>query len=79
MPALREDLLGQLVFRALDVIIITEAEPLDEPGPRIVYVNEAFTRLTGYRPEEVIGRSPRFLQDPTTTDAETRRQVREAL
>ncbi len=79
MPALREGLLGQLVFRALDVIIITEAEPLDEPGPRIVYVNEAFTRLTGYRPEEVIGRSPRFLQDPTTTDAETRRQVREAL
>ncbi len=79
MPDLREGLLGQLVFRALDVIIITEAEPLDEPGPRIVYVNEAFTRLTGYRPDEVIGRSPRFLQDPTTTDAETRRQVRQAL
>lgn len=78
-PTLPEGLLGQLVVRALDVIIVTEATPLDEPGPRIVYVNEAFTRLTGYSPAEVLGRSPRFLQSASETDPETRRQVRLAL
>lgn len=49
-----------------DVIIVTGAGPLDEPGPRIVYVNEAFTRLTGHARDEAIGRTPRFLQGPAT-------------
>ncbi|MBP2231280.1 PAS domain S-box-containing protein, partial [Azospirillum agricola] len=39
---------------------------LDAPGPVIRYVNPAFTALTGYAPEEVVGRSPRFLQGPDT-------------
>lgn len=39
-----------------DAVIITEAAPLDEPGPRIVWSNEAFSRMTGYEPEELIGR-----------------------
>ena len=43
---------------------------LDEPGPRIAYANFAFTCLTGYALEEVIGRSPRFLQGPGTDRAE---------
>lgn len=30
---------------AQDVIIITEADPILPPGPRIIYVNQAFTRL----------------------------------
>ena len=55
---------------ALDVykrqVLITEPWPLDEPGPRIVFVNEAFTRQTGYSREEALGRSPRFLQGPAT-------------
>ena len=31
-------------------------------GPRIVSVNPAFTRITGYPEEEAVGRNPRFLQ-----------------
>jgi PAS domain S-box-containing protein len=73
------DQFRQIVERAQDVIIVTEAEPLDEPGPRIVYVNPAFTRLTGYTPEEVIGRSPRFLQNPPTVDADTLHAIRAGL
>lgn len=69
----------QIVERAQDVIIVTEAEPLDEPGPRIVYVNPAFTRLTGYTPDEVIGRSPRFLQKPPTVDEQTLHAIRQGL
>jgi diguanylate cyclase (GGDEF)-like protein/PAS domain S-box-containing protein len=69
----------QLVDGARDVIVVTEATPLDEPGPRIVYVNEAFTRLTGYSPAEAIGQSPRFLQKPGLTDEETVHDVRRSL
>ena len=37
-----------------------------EPGYPIVYVNPAFSELTGYRPEELIGKSPSMLQGPDT-------------
>ncbi len=69
----------QLVDGARDVIVVTEATPLDEPGPRIVYVNDAFTRLTGYSAQEAIGRSPRFLQKQDLTDADTVHEVRRSL
>ncbi len=55
-------LLESAVVNANDAVIITEAEPIDLPGPRIVYVNEAFTRMTGYSKEEALGKTPRFLQ-----------------
>ena len=40
-----------------DVIVITEAEPIDEPGPKIVFVNDAFELETGYSRQEVIGKT----------------------
>ncbi len=49
-----------------DMVVITDAQPLDEPGPPIVFVNDAFERVTGWRRDEVLGRSPRFLQGPQT-------------
>jgi PAS domain S-box-containing protein len=57
-------LLESVITNTQDAVLITEAEPLDAPGPRIVYVNEAFTKMSGYSAEEVIGRSPRILQGP---------------
>lgn len=51
-----------------EAILITSAD-IDEPGPRIEYANPAFTRMTGYEAEEVLGRSPRFLQGPGTDRA----------
>jgi PAS domain S-box-containing protein len=59
-------LLGTSISRLNDMVMITETSPLEEPGPRIVFVNDAFERRTGYRREEVLGRSPRFLQGPMT-------------
>ncbi len=61
-----------------DIVMITESSPLDEPGPRIVFVNEAFERLTGYTQAEVLGRSPRILQGPKTDRRELAR-IREGL
>ena len=57
-------LLESVVVNANDAILITEAEPIDLPGPRIVYCNAAFTRTTGYSEAEVLGRTPRLLQPP---------------
>lgn len=68
----------QIVAYANDTVVVTEAEPLLGDGPRIVYVNDAFTDLTGYTPEEAIGRSPRFLQGERT-DPATRKRIRLAL
>ena len=63
-------LLETCVSRLNDIVLITEAEPLDEPGPRIVFVNDAFERRTGYTREEVIGKTPRILQGPKTQRVE---------
>ena len=71
-------LLQSVVVNTNDAVLITEAEPIDEPGPRILYVNEAFTRMTGYTLEEVLGKTPRILQGAKTNRAELDR-VRSAL
>lgn len=60
-------LLESVVVNMDDAILITEAEPIDEPGPRIIYVNAAFEEMTGYGVEEVVGRSPRLLQGPKSS------------
>ncbi len=59
-------LLEAAVEKANDVVLISRAEPFDRPGPAIVYVNPAFTQMTGYTPEEVLGKTPRILQGPDT-------------
>ncbi|MEO5829270.1 MAG: PAS domain S-box protein [Rhodanobacter sp.] len=71
-------LLETCVEHLNDLVVITEATPLDAPGPRIVFVNDAFLRLSGYRREEVLGQSPRMLQGPLTQRAELDR-IRAAL
>ncbi len=71
-------LLEEALARLDDMVMITEAAPLDEPGPAIVFVNDAFERITGYSRAEALGRSPRFLQGPRTQRSELDR-VRKAL
>jgi two-component system cell cycle sensor histidine kinase PleC len=61
-----------------DAVVIADAAEIDPPGPRIVYVNPAFTRLTGYRPEDIIGQTPRIFQGPKTDRAGLDR-IRRAL
>ncbi len=71
-------LMRRVVEATSDVVLITEAEPIDEPGPRIVYANAAFERETGYTQADVLGLTPRLLQGPGTCD-EARRNIRDAL
>jgi len=58
-------LLENAIKNDYDSILITELD-LEKPGPKIVYVNEGFTRMTGYTKDEVIGKTPRILQGPKT-------------
>ncbi len=71
-------LLESSIARLNDIVIITEAGPFNDPGPRIVFVNEAFERRTGYSREEVLGRTPRLLQGSGTQRRELDR-IRAAL
>jgi PAS domain S-box-containing protein len=65
--ALRDSDISMRVLHALiaasyDSILITDATQ----AARIIYANKAFKTLTGYRPSEVIGKTPRILQGPGT-------------
>jgi two-component system, cell cycle sensor histidine kinase and response regulator CckA len=58
-------LLGSAMEQSKESIVITDGE-LDLPGPKIIFVNPAFTKMTGYTAEEAIGKTPRMLQGPRT-------------
>jgi len=60
-------LLESAVANANDAIIILEAEPGETKGRRIMYVNDAFTRMTGYTYEEAVGNTLRMLRGPKTS------------
>ncbi len=61
-------LLGSAVEQASESVMITDAD-MAPPGPKIVFVNPAFTRMTGWTSEEVIGKTPRILQGAGTDRA----------
>jgi PAS domain S-box-containing protein len=62
----------RILAQLRDSVIVTTAEPIDAPGPVIVYANQAALRQTGYRLEEVLGRSPRMFQGAGTDPADLR-------
>ncbi|MBO1348356.1 MAG: PAS domain S-box protein [Hormoscilla sp. GUM202] len=70
-------LLASAVHNAQDSILITNTN-LKSPGPEIVFVNPAFTRMTGYSASEAIGNTPRMLQGPDT-DPKVLDRLREDL
>ena len=61
-------LLERAISSDYDSIVITTL-PLEKPGPEIVYVNDGFTKMTGYTREEAIGSTPRILQGEKTDRA----------
>ncbi len=60
-----ERILSAAVHFSQDSVVITTKD-LDLPGPHIIYVNPKFTKMTGYEPEDVLGKTPRILQGPKT-------------
>ena len=60
-----ENVFAQAFLQATNAILITDAD-IAGGGPFIVHANPAFCRMSGYRLEELVGRSPRILQGPRT-------------
>lgn len=62
-------LFEEVVRNSKDGVIITQANFSDPDGPTILYVNEAFTQISGYQGDEIIGKTPRMLQGEKTDKA----------
>ena len=60
-----------------DAVIVTSAD-FDPPGPVVMFVNRAFTELTGYAPEDVIGQPLPTLRH-SKADRETLSRLKHAL
>jgi PAS domain S-box-containing protein len=73
--------LSHVLLAALEhtrsAVCITTAE-LDQPGPRIVYVNPAYLKMTGRERGSVSGATPRIMQGPLT-DRKVLDQLRDDL
>jgi two-component system cell cycle sensor histidine kinase/response regulator CckA len=72
-------LLESAVIHTHDAVVILDAEAAQPGlGRSVLYANDAFYEMTGYSPEEVIGRSLHYLRGPGS-DPITLDQIREAL
>ena len=71
-------LLELAVSRLNDSVIILEGEAIGETARRIVFVNDAFTRTTGYSHADVMGRTPGFVGRLQGNPVELAR-IREAM
>lgn len=71
-------LLETVVTNSLDAVVITEAYPYVNPGPRIIFVNDAYLKMTGFSREEIIGKTPRILQG-INTDREELKRMRKSM
>jgi PAS domain S-box-containing protein len=74
----RLSLLNTCISNLNEIVLITEADSIDESGPRILFVNEAFERLTGYTSAEALGQSFHFLQGKKT-DPQIVMEIQQAL
>lgn len=63
---LRLKLLETVILQTKESIVITEATFNNNLFPKIIYVNPAFTNMTGYEPEEVINNTLGLLRGPNT-------------
>ncbi|MFC4211297.1 PAS domain S-box protein [Pedobacter lithocola] len=69
----RLQLLESVVLNTTDSVVITQIETGELPVSKIIYVNSAFTLMTGYLPEDVIGKSAKILEGPKTDQHELER------
>jgi diguanylate cyclase (GGDEF)-like protein/PAS domain S-box-containing protein len=72
-------LLESVVVNANEMVMISQLEPTSDPlSLRIIYINNAFLTVTGYRAGEVIGKNALLLVGEETSQSELTR-VRQSL
>lgn len=74
----RLKLFESVIINTTESIVITEAEPTDLPGRKVIYVNQAFLDTTGYSESEVIGETLSFLKGEFT-DSDVLDELRKAM
>lgn len=52
----RLKLLETVITNAKDAILITDANVADQPIPNVVFANEAYTQMSGYSSDEIVGK-----------------------
>ncbi|WP_235820220.1 hybrid sensor histidine kinase/response regulator [Falsiruegeria litorea] len=67
------DRLSLVARNANDSVIVSG------PKGEILWVNDAFSRITGYAPEEAVGHSPGELLNSADTDPKTIKEIRDAI
>jgi PAS domain S-box-containing protein len=67
---LQSPLFKSVAGLAFESVMVTDATD-DHKDSVIIYVNQAFTDLTGYSADEVLGKKPGLLQGPETEKAVT--------
>jgi PAS domain S-box-containing protein len=71
--SVRSERLAEIARRTSNAVVVTD------PQARIVWVNEAFTRITGYTLDEVRGKVPGHVLQCEKTDPKTREAMRAAI
>jgi len=66
-------LLESVITNTSDAVVITGINYLDTKEHKIIYTNEAFTKMTGFTKEEIIAKSPKLLQGSKTNHTELKR------
>ena len=59
-------LLESVVTNTNDAVVISENNGTNPVNANIIYVNEAFTKITGYNYDEIVGRTADVLRGPKT-------------
>ncbi|MFM2369964.1 MAG: Cell-division control histidine kinase PdhS [Bacteroidota bacterium] len=71
----RLKLLETVIIQSKDSIIITEANSNDNAIPKIIYVNPAFSIMSGYKSDEVIGKTPNLFKGPNSDKQEYKKLI----
>ena len=67
-----------VITNTSEAIIIRDAKPMENGGLPVLFVNKAFTQMTGYTSEEITGKTLGILNGPLT-DRDERNKIREAI
>lgn len=66
----RLKLLETVITQSRDSIIITEPDSDNLTVPKIIYTNPAFTNMSGYESDEILGKTPDIFKGPNSDEQE---------
>ena len=75
----RLKLLETVITQSKDSILITEANSTTSKIPKIVYVNPAFSQMSGYLSSEIIGKSTNIFNKGPKSDSEELKKLLRAI